>query len=529
MNCDVLLRNATIVDGSGRERYAGSLAVSGSEIIDVGACTGITADTVINLDGKVLAPGFIDCHTHSDLAVFERSIEAKLRQGITTEIVGNCGFSVCPVPNDRDEDARQFLSPVLGTAERSCWTDTSRYYDAVDERGALINVATLIGHGTLRLAVTGFNADPPSTNQQDRIRELFEQSLEQGAWGLSTGLVYAPGCYASYEELVDLCKLGASRGVPYVSHLRSEASALVEAVEEALAFGKATGIHIHFSHHQVDGLSNKGKATHTLALIENARETGLNVTLDQYPYQAGSTQLLAMLPQWVLNKGRPAVMERLRSPENRRRIHREFDSRLEELLITDTGWENVMLNSLPVTKDLEQMTLQDVAQRWGQDRVDALLDIVLANEGEGTVVLYDQNEEDWSRIFQDPFCSIASDSILVGEKPHPRSFGTFPHVLGTLVREQSIVSLEEAVRKMTSLPAITFGLARRGELKKGNVADLVVFDENTVGYDGTFQDPSHEPAGIERIYIRGQEVLTAGNPTGVMAGRALRYGRNGQS
>lgn len=518
---DLIIKNAKIVDGTGQSSFLGEVLISEGKIKAVERNLGNQAEREIDAKGAVLAPGFVDLHSHSDLMVLKGKVGGKLKQGVTTEIVGNCGFSASPIPKERAKFASQVFSTVLGEASPGNWPEVKDYLQALKKSPLLINVGTLTGHSSLRLGVMGLVSREWNEKEKKEMKKALKLAFEQGSWGLSTGLIYAPGCYASFQELSELCRIAAHYNVPYVSHIRSEANLIIQAVKEALKLGRETGVHIHFSHHQIDGKENWGKANETLNLIQEAREDGFRVTLDQYPYQAGSTMLWALLPQWVQNKEKKEVLENLRKPDIKKRIKEDLNGK-EDLLINVTGWENIMVNSLPKTKEFEQKTLKEAAEEKGINCSEFFIELVLENEGSGTVVLFDQSEEDWRRIFSDPLCSIATDSILVGEKPHPRSFGSYPKVLGEIVREKGIATLENAVSKMTLLPAETFGIPEIGAIKPGYRADLVIFNEDLIGYEGTYKEPVKDPEGIEYVLIEGKIVCRGGKVTGNYAGKALQ-------
>ncbi len=517
----LIIKNAKIVDGTGGPSFRGEVLITNGEIREIGEEIIMEGCPVLDAEGAVLAPGFVDLHSHSDLMAIRGRVEGKLLQGVTTEIVGNCGFSAAPIPEEKAAIAAEVLSPVLGREEPNSWVEVKSYLDSLEETLPFFNVGTLVGHGTLRLGVMGLASRPSNQKEREQMILALRKALKQGAWGFSSGLIYSPGCYADFAELKELCLVAADFGVPYVTHIRSEADRIIEAVKETLLLGWETGVHVHFSHHQIDGKENWGKAAETLALIGEARAEGIRVTLDQYPYQAGSTMLWALLPQWVQNKEKEEVLKNLNKPEIREKIKQDLEGE-EDLLITVTGWDNIMLNSLPKTRELEQNTIKEAAEERKISCSDVFIDLVLENTGSGTVVLFDQCEEDWQRIFADPYCSIATDSILVGEKPHPRSFGSYPRVLGEIVREKRVVSLEKAVNKMTLLPAETFGLKKTGAILPGSRGDLVIFDEKEIGFGGTFKEPDKVPEGIKYVLIEGKIVCQEGEVTGNRPGKVLR-------
>jgi len=519
----LVIKNAKIIDGTGSPPFFGEVEIEDGFIKEVRRGTKKTEGEILDARGLVLAPGFVDLHSHSDLMILEDKIEGKIRQGVTTEIVGNCGFSPAPIPGKKADAAGEVLSPVLGKREPepNSWPEVKDYLAALEESSPLFNVGALVGHGTLRFGVMGLDSRNWNEEEKEKMISSLRDSFKQGAWGLSSGLIYSPGCYADFDELKELCFIAADWGVPYVTHIRSEADRIIEAVEETIRLGRETGVHIHFSHHQIDGKENWGKAEHTLSLIGEARVKGVKVTLDQYPYQAGSTMLWALLPQWAQNQEREEVLANLKRSEIRERIKKDLEGE-EDLLITVTGWDNIMLNSLPESPELEQKTIKEAAEEREMDCAEVFMDLILENRGEGTVVLFDQCEEDWERIFADPYCSIATDSILVGDKPHPRSFGSFPHVLGEIVREKGIITLEKAINKMTLLPAETFGIPEIGAVLPGYRADFVIFNPDQVGFKGTFKEPAKVPEGIEYVIIEGKIVCKEGEVTGCRTGKVLR-------
>ena len=487
---DLIIRGGTVVDGSGGPALAADVAIAGGRIVALGRL-GAQAQRVIDARGLVVAPGFIDVHSHDDMALIRGPrLDFKVMQGVTTVVIGSCGSGVAPVTPDYRQHYEVFLSSVLGPAADFSWSTTAEFYAALEKAGPSLNVAPLAPHGVLRFAAMGMESRPPSTEQMDRMKELLEEALAAGAIGLSTGLIYPPGMFAATEELIELCRVVARHGGIYASHIRDEGSRLLEAVEEAIRIGREAGVPVQISHHKASGRANWGKVVDSLALIDRARAEGLDVTVDVYPYTAGSTLLAIFLAAG------------------------------EE----EGGPEDVMVAAAPRRPEVEGKTLQEIGGLMGLPPWEAGQRLV--QEDPSVVAIgFGMAEEDVRRVMAHPAAMIGSDGIpSVGGKPHPRLYGTFPRVLGTYVRREKVLGLEEAIHKMTDLPALKHRLAERGRLAIGYHADVTVFDPRSVDDIATYQDPRRYPDGIRYVIVNGEVVVEGSRHTGRSAGRVLRGG-----
>jgi len=525
---DMLFKNGTIIDGTGSPRYEGDLGVVDGRIEAIGRLEAATADRELNVEGLVVAPGFIDAHSHSDLGLLTCPTgDSKVMQGVTTELIGHCGSSAAPV-TQRSAD---MLLEYLGSAgiEEVEWRTLAEYREVIEERGISQNAAPLVGHGTLRGGVVGYEARSATDDELQEMERILAESLEAGAYGLSSGLIYPPGSYAPTEELEALARVIGRIGGVYSTHLRSEADELEEAVDEALQIGRAGGIPVLISHHKAAGKRNWGKLTHTIEKMRLAREAGQEVACDVYPYLAGSTSLPAILPGWAHEGGPEALLERLRVFEHRRRIAREFETGLPgwENLAGLAGWENIMVTNVYPGK-----TIAEIGSMRGVDPAEAAFDLILEQNGKVGMVLFMMDEADLRSVLRSPWTMIGSDAGVQAKdastdsKPHPRAFGTFPRVLGHYVRDEEVLPLEEAVRRMTMLPATYLGMTSRGRLAPGMYADIVVFDPETVADQATYVEPRRYPRGIPHVFVRGVAVVENGEHTGARPGHVLQRGRD---
>jgi len=528
---DLIIRNGTVFDGTGRPGFPADVGVKGDRIEAVGNLTGAVAAREIDAADLYVAPGFIDIHTHSDWAMFGNPrMESKIRQGVTTEVAGNCGTSLAPLMGVARESAVRTLSRI---GREPDWTTLAEYFARIEANGIAQNYATFIGHGTLRQAVMGFEMRPPTLVELDQMKRLLVEGMEQGALGLATGLIYPPGCYANTEEIIELAKVVASYDGIYATHMRNEADRLLESVAEAIRVGEEAGVSVQISHHKAVGRRNWGKVNDSLELIERARSRGVRVDCDQYPYVASSTNLGVVLPRWVFEGGNEKLLARLADPEVRRRIAEEAGGEYEnaENLSRGAGWDGILIADSPQAPHYEGQTIAQVAEAEGKDPLTVVFDLLLLNRGYVGAIFFGMCEEDVRTVMRYPHTVIGSDSsarapygIMGFGKPHPRTYGTFPRVLGRYVREEKVLTWEEAIAKMTSKTARKLRLRGRGEVRPGYFADLVVFNPNTVIDQATFTDPHRYPVGIEYVVVNGTLVIDRGEHTGVLPGRVLRLG-----
>ncbi len=519
---DLLFRNGRVIDGSGAPGRHADVAVEGERIADIGDLTGRVARRTIDLEGRCIAPGFIDIHTHCDFTLprFPRA-EAMVRQGVTTVVGGNCSFSPFPVTPERLELMRSY-SAFLDAGIDWSWSTAAEYAAMLGSLPLGCNIALQVGHGAVRIAAMGFENRAPTVTEMEHMQALVAQAMEDGAVGLSSGLIYSPSGYSDTTELISLAEVAGRFGGFYSSHIRGEGATLLDSVTEAITVGREAHVPVQLSHHKAVDERNWGRTEQSLKLIDAARGEGLDVLADQYPYTAGSTTLSALLPGWAVEGGVEAMQARLRDPATRSRI-REDIFKSERF-----GAETVLVASIPdgPFKQFEGLRLAEIAARRGEDAVDAALDLITAEGARIGMITFSMSEDDVRRVMQHPSVAVASDGWTLspdaGGKPHPRSYGTYVRVLGHYVREEGVLPLEEAVRKMTSLPATRLGRSDLGRVVPECQADLVVFDPETVGEVATYEDPHQYCRGVEYVLVNGQMVIESGEDTGAAAGRVMR-------
>ena len=538
---DLIVHGGFIVDGSGQPPFKADISISDSKIAELGMLDPDRGSRVIDASGLAVSPGFIDVHSHSDFVLLANPrAESKVRQGVTTEVVGNCGSSAAPILGPAKEDlSRQARSYDLEID----WESFDDYLRKL-ERGISVNIASLVGHGTVRQCVMDMEERPPTSGELDEMRTLVAGAMKDGAYGLSTGLVYPPGRYADTFELVELCKVVSDFKGIYASHIRGERETLLEAVQEALRIGKEAGIPVQISHHPAK-IGAWGQSPKTLAMMDEASEGGIDVTCDLHPYVAGSTGLSALLPPWAQEGGASMIVERMKSPDTRRRIRTDM---MEEPvpgpgpcgLVKRGMWDQIIISSYP-TEKLVGRTLAEIADERGINPFEAYFDLLMTSEAVGGIIGFYYNEDDIRHVLRHERSMIGSDGyalapygILGKGRNHPRSYGTFPMILRKYVRGESrpellhdkggkLLSLEEAVMKMTSAPARKLGLRDRGFLRKGMWADIVVFNPETIADTATYLDPYRYPAGVEHVLVNGVAVIRDGEHTGALPGKPLRH------
>lgn len=515
---DLILKNGRIIDGAGNPWYRGDLAIEEGRIAAIG-WLGQDAGSVIDVGGLAVAPGFIDTHSHSDLILIsEPEAGQKVMQGVTTEILGQDGLGEAPIRDDVLEDWRRYLSGLNGDPDIEWdWRSFGEYLNRLEKAGPSINLASLVGHGNLRLLAMGLEDREPTPQELEEMRSLLAASMREGGLGLSTGLIYPPCVYAKTDELTELCKVAAVHGGVFVVHMRNEGDRLMESIDEVIEIGRVSTVPVHISHFKASGEANWGRSVQALERLEGARREGVDVTVDQYPYTAGSTFLSSLLPLWTHEGGTDKMLRRLSDKEIRERIAEELSGE------RTTRWDGLLVTSVKTAanKGFEGMSLADIAAARGQEPVEALMDIILEEENAATMVSFSMNEEDVRTIMRHPLQMVCTDGIVLG-KPHPRAYGSFPRVVGRYVRE-GVLRLEEAVRKITSLPAQRFGFEGRGLLKPGFYADITVFDPATIIDTATYDDPIRYPRGIEYVIVNGEITVEKGVHTGAKAGMVLRH------
>ncbi len=497
---DWLIRNARVVDGTGNPWYRADVAVQAGRIVAVGRLPTASAAKVVDAAGRVLAPGFIDIHTHIEEGIEKvPGADNYVMDGVTTVVTGNCGGS---------------------------WRNLAEAFERLEKMGIGLNVASLVGHNTVRRQVMGTANRPATPEELARMQELVEQAMQQGAVGFSTGLIYIPGAYAPTEEIVVLARVAARYGGVYASHIRDEGERAIPAIEEAVRVGREAGLPVQIAHFKIDNRRLWGASARTLALIEKSRREGVDVMVDQYPYDRSSTGITILLPEWALADGDEKIKERLADRATRARIVREMERRLKSL--GHKNYSYAMVASCRFDRSLEGLTITEITRarrgkRGVRQEIETILDIV--ERGGASMVYHSMSEEDVTRILRHPFTAVASDGGVrefgVGV-PHPRSYGTRARVLAEYVRRRNLITLEDAVRKMTSLPARAMRLRDRGLLREGYAADLVLFDPDRVQDKATFRQPHQFSEGFDLVLVNGQAVVENGKLTGARPGRVLR-------
>ncbi len=535
---DILFRRARIFDGLGGEPFEGEVAVRGDEIAAVrrspaeggssrrspGRSHELTARRELDLNGKALCPGFIDIHSHSDYSLLINPLaESKVRQGVTTEVGGNCGYSAAPVAGEAKEERRDLYRTRYDFDPD--FSEVKDYLERMDEAGISVNYVHQVGHNTIRQSVMGGVDRPPSQAELDEMTGMVEDGLAQGAFGISTGLVYAPACFASMEETTTLVSAAAKHGGFFSVHMRSEGALLIESIDEVLTVCRESGARLQISHLKTAGRANWNKIDEAFEHIERAAASGVDVACDRYPYTASNTHLSALLPDWVHEGGKAKTLARLKDETDRQRIREAWRERV---------WDHVVISlvSQGDNKRFEGKPVSSCAEARGVEPPDFAMDLLVA-EGLWVeiLLLHLMDEGNLRRILKKPYVLIGSDAearahygVLGEGVPHPRGFGTFPRVLGALVREEGLMPLSEAIARMTWLPARRVGLSQRGCISTGMKADLVAFDPERIHDTSTFESSIRYPEGIHHVLVNGRLTIEDGAHLGVRGGRSLRMG-----
>ncbi|MBI3325483.1 MAG: D-aminoacylase [Nitrospinae bacterium] len=529
---DILIRGAQVIDGSGAPGLFADVAVREGRIMAVENAHDGQAHRIIDATGLVVAPGFIDIHTHSDFTLpLNPRAESKIRQGVTTEVLGNCGFSVAPALPGRVQMLRDYLAasaPWL-TFHETTFSDYMHTFPATS-----VNTIMQVGHNTLRLMAMGMEDRPPSSEELALMQRLLEEALDAGALGLSSGLFTAPGSYAGTEEMIALGQVLRRHAAGYASHIRDEANHVFEAVREAIAIGEACGIHVQVAHLKLSGTDNWGGTARLLADIEAARQRGVKVDCDQYPYTTATNPLRNLLPTWVQVGGMEAMLQRLGQPATRARIREDIAAQGLNNFGRIPSWDAVRIAISPHQPEYAGHTIGDIAQHRACDPLDAVCDYLIADRGHTRVLITSMAEADVQEILRSPSVLVGSDGTSLAPygttgqgKPHPRFYGTFARMLGHYVREMGLLSLPQAIYKMTGGSAAALRLVDRVLLREGYRADLTIFDPEAIADRATYDDPHQYAAGIATVIVNGVVVIDAGEHTGALPGQVLRRGPGG--
>jgi N-acyl-D-amino-acid deacylase len=543
LTLDLAIKNGFLVDGAGNPWFRADVGISGGKIAKVGRLDIVEAERVIDARGLVVSPGFIDIHSHSDLALLiNPRAESMVRQGVTTEVVGNCGTSPAPV----NKETLNFLKDDWGLEAKELawnWLTFGEYLSQLEKQGVALNVAALVGHGTVRVAVMGVDNRPPTPEELGKMKDLVAQSMEDGAFGMSTGLVYLPGCYADTSELIELCKVVAGYGGIYASHIRGERETIVEALKEAIEIGEKAGVPVQVSHN-CPKWGGSEKLPEMFKLYEKARARGVGVTMDNDAHTDFNPVLSYILPQWAQAGGIEKVIERLRNPEIRERIKKEI---VEDTypgpgycgLAKHERWDRIFLLTCKKNKDLIGKNFEEIAKTKGaKDPFDAYFDLLIEEKGDASALFNYIKENDIRTVLKFHLMMVSTDGSAYApygalgriDGYSPCSYGEYPYILERYVREEKIISLQEAIRKMTSFPAKKLRLKDRGLIREGMWADIVVFDIDkikdraTSRYPYTFplaNYPHRYPEGIEYVLVNGQVVIEKGEHKGVLPGKVL--------
>ena len=540
MSFDIVIKNGKIIDGTGNPWYRAGIGITEGKISKIGRLEKTNATKEIDAAGLVVCPGFIDMHSHSDIAIFfDNTLQSTIRQGITTSVLGNCGDNRAPVPPEKmDEFLKIFaiFTPPGVENDSIPWNTFSEYLDYMEKRGCVANSAHLVGFGTIRVAGgPGFEDRSPTAEELQCMKSFVAEAMEAGAFGMSTGLIYSPQVYAKTEEIIELAKVVAKYSGIYFSHIRGEGSNVVNAIKELIEIVEKSGCTGgQVAHHKIAGKSNWGISRDTLRLMEEANARGVNVTCDQYPYNRGMTSLITVLPPWAHMGGYQKLLERLKDPEERNHIKKDIIEGTDdwENWIKDGGFECIYIASVKTEKwqGIEGKNLTEITRLKGKaDEWDTLFDILIDEKGEVTMTTEIMDEADIRRIMTGRYTMFGTDSWGVAPtgvfgygKPHPRYYGTYPRILGKYVREEGLLTLEDAIRRMTSFPAQKLGLLDRGLLREGVWADIVIFDPDKVIDKATYLEPHQFPEGIIHVLVNGEIVVENEKQTEKLPGKILR-------
>jgi N-acyl-D-amino-acid deacylase len=534
MSFDLLIRNGLLFDGSGSAGVPGDIAIADGRIAAIGESLTGDADKLIDATDLAVAPGFIDIKTHSDFTLpINPKAESKVRQGVTTEIIGHCGFSVAPALPGKVELLRDYLSPSAPWLpfRETTFADYLNTFPAT-----AVNAGMLVGHNTLRLMVMGMAARPPDASELDAMIELLEEALDAGALGLSSGLFTTPGSYATPDEMLALCRVVERYQGSYFTHLRDESDTVLEALEEAVAIAEACRIHVQVVHFKCSGMDNWGKTARALEMLAAARMRGLDIDCDAYPYTAGSNPLKNLLPQWVQAGGVAPMLERLADPRTRARIRDGIARDGLNNWGRIPSWEAVQISVSPHLPDYAGRTIAGIAAEWGADPIDTICDYLRRDQGATRVLVTSIAEADVRELVRSPHALVGSDGNCVATygivsqgMPHPRFYGTFPRVIGHYVGKLDLLPLEQAIHKMTGATARALKLKDRGLLKENYLADIVIFDPADFKDRATYAQPHQYPSGTRTsVIVNGTIVVENATHTGALPGRVLRRAADGK-
>ncbi|HHZ01724.1 MAG TPA: D-aminoacylase [Tissierellia bacterium] len=537
---DLLIKNGTIIDGTGKKRYNADIGIKGNKIYKIESkIEDVQAKEILDAKGLIVSPGFIDIHGHSDFTLFTNNKgESKIRQGITTEVVGNCGFTAGPYTEEHFDDLIQYLANtiVLDDEQKKNWKWKSQidFIQDFSKNGLSFNVVPLVGHGTIRVAVMGFDKRKPTKVELNKMIDLLENEMENGLFGLSTGLEYEPGSYSETEELIELCKVVKKYDGIYSTHLKNEGKDLLKCIQKAIEIGRQSGVSVEISHLKAQYKANWGKANNALSMIDKANMEGLNIGFDVYPYIAFGSGLLDLMPPWIKVDGPKKMIQLLLDKSIKEEVINDMQSESDEwenpMLIED--WDKTIKIAMLKTdknKKYEGCTIREIAEDMGVTPFEAVIKLMIEEEASIKCIYFAMCEDDLETIMKHPnakFCTDGRAVATYGElskgSVHPRYYGTYPRIMGYYVREINIISLEEAIQKSTSFPAKKLKIRDRGELKEGYYADITIFDPDRIIDKATFDNPHQYPVGIEYVLVNGKIVINKGEHTGNLPGTVIK-------
>jgi len=526
---NIIIKNGVIVDGSNSSRYKGDIGIHNTMITEIGDLDERNYDKVIDAEGKIVSPGFIDTHSHSDLYILEDpTVKPKIMQGITTEILGQDGVSMAPLPTEFIGPWRKNIAGLDGDSDNINWNykTTDGYLKDIEKKRPCTNVAYLVPHGNVRMEAMGLSNRKPSNEEIEKMKDIVRREIEAGAIGISTGLIYMPCAYSESNEIIEMCKVVAEFDGVFVVHQRSEADDILESMEEVLEIGRQSGIRIHFSHFKVCGKNNWDKLDKVIEILSSGEKEGLKISFDQYPYVAGSTTLGVILPPWVHDGGTDELLKRLCDYELRKKMIYDIENGISgwDNFIEFAGLDNIVVTSVKNEKNKDAIgkSLIELGELKGKNPYDATFDLLYEEENAVGMVDFYGTEDHVKRIMKLPQMNLCTDGLLGEGKPHPRVYGSFPRLLGKYVREEKTLTLEEAIYKMTYKASSTFKIKKRGLIKIGYYADLIIFDENTIKDNGTFTDPVKYPSGIKYVMVNGKVSVKEGQYINDRSGIIIR-------
>lgn len=516
---DIVIKNGKIISGCGNPWYKADIGIIGDTISHIGNISEKDANEIVDAEDLIVCPGFIDAHSHGDLRILgEPTASEKLMQGVTTEINGQCGIGIAPIKNEDKENWRNYIYGIFGEYPEIHfnWNTLEQYLKEVEKKQPSINAGYLVTFGAARLMVMGFDSREPNDDEIKKIVQIIDESMKSGAFGMSLGMIYVPTVFATNRELIETCKIVAENNGVVGIHMRNEGNDLINSVQEVINLTKETGVSFQISHLKAGGKNNWHKSIDkVIKMIELAREEGFDITFDQYPYDSCSTMLRQVLPPWVLDGGNEKMKARISDKDIRVKVNRQINGESPvDGLTSKAGWDNyanlggwdgILITSVKSKNSQKCLgkTIKQLSDEMNKEPIDVVCDLLIKEDGAVGMAVYMMCEDDVKTILKHELGMVGTDG-LYGGKPHPRLYGTFPKILGKYVRQENLISLTTAIRKITSYPAQRYGIRDRGMILQGMKADITIFDENKIIDNSTFNDPFHYPDGIKYVLVNGK-------------------------